>query len=55
LQIYWHGLIWIAALRAVTFPGAMIALAMVFAQPVPPRAAGDAVAETAADAMAVAV
>jgi hypothetical protein len=30
LQMYWHSLIWIAALWAVTFPGAMWALALVF-------------------------
>ena len=30
LQIYWHWLIWIAALWAVTFPGAMWALALLF-------------------------
>jgi hypothetical protein len=30
LQIYWHSLIWIAALWAVTFPGAMWTLAIVF-------------------------
>lgn len=30
LQMYWHWLIWIAALWAVTFPAAMIAVAMLF-------------------------
>jgi len=30
LQMYWHSLIWIAALWAVTFPAAMIAVARVF-------------------------
>lgn len=30
LQMYWHGLIWIAALWAVTFPGATWAIAVVF-------------------------
>lgn len=29
-QMYWHSLIWVAALWAVTFPGATIALAVVF-------------------------
>lgn len=29
-QMYWHALIWIASLWAVTFPGAMISLAAVF-------------------------
>lgn len=32
LQMYWHGLIWIAALWAVTFPGAMYCVALVFQQ-----------------------
>jgi hypothetical protein len=30
LQMYWHGLIWLAAAWAITFPGATIALAAVF-------------------------
>jgi hypothetical protein len=30
LQMYWHGLIWIAALWAVTFPGATWCVAVVF-------------------------
>jgi hypothetical protein len=30
LQMYWHSLIWIAALWAVTFPGATWAIALVF-------------------------
>ncbi len=30
LQMYWHGFIWVASLWAVTFPGACIAIAMVF-------------------------
>jgi len=30
LQMYWHGLIWIAALWALTFPAAMIAVARLF-------------------------
>lgn len=30
LQMYWHSLIWIAALWAVTFPAAMIAVARLF-------------------------
>jgi hypothetical protein len=30
LQMFWHGMIWIAALWAVTFPGAMISLALLF-------------------------
>jgi hypothetical protein len=30
-QMYWHWLIWLAAVWAVTFPGAMIALATYFA------------------------
>jgi hypothetical protein len=30
LQMYWHGLIWIAALWAVTFPGSTWSLALVF-------------------------
>ena len=30
LQMYWHSLIWIASLWAVTFPGATWALALVF-------------------------
>lgn len=29
-QMYWHALIWIASLWAVTFPGAMISLARLF-------------------------
>lgn len=33
LQMYWHPLIWIASLWAITFPGATLALAAVFAQP----------------------
>lgn len=31
LQMYWHSLIWIAALWAITFPGATASLALVFA------------------------
>jgi hypothetical protein len=30
LQMYWHGLIWIAALWTVTFPGSMWSVALVF-------------------------
>lgn len=30
LQMYWHSLIWIAALWAVTFPASTAALAVVF-------------------------
>ena len=30
LQMYWHALIWVAALWAVTFPGATWAIALVF-------------------------
>lgn len=30
LQIYYHPLIWIAALWAITFPGAMVSLAVLF-------------------------
>ncbi len=30
LQMYWHWMIWIAALWAVTFPGAMLSLAVLF-------------------------
>ncbi|HEX6307517.1 MAG TPA: hypothetical protein VFZ69_04975 [Longimicrobiales bacterium] len=33
LQMYWHSLIWVAALWAITFPGATAALAMMFARP----------------------
>jgi hypothetical protein len=38
LQMFWHGLIWIAALWAVTFPGAAWSLAVMFrrAQIIPP-------------------
>ena len=30
LQMYWHGLIWIATLWAITFPGSMWSIALVF-------------------------
>ena len=30
LQMYWHSLIWIAALWAVTFPGATWTIALIF-------------------------
>jgi hypothetical protein len=30
LQMYWHSLIWFAAAWAVTFPGAMVSLALLF-------------------------
>jgi hypothetical protein len=45
LQMYWHPLIWIAALWAVTFPGATCSLAMLFR-----RARTDTGALMAADA-----
>jgi len=35
LQMYVHGLIWIAALWAVTFPGSTISLALVFRRTTP--------------------
>jgi hypothetical protein len=41
LQIYYHPLIWIAALWAVTFPGVTVSLAVLF------RRTSDTVAEPA--------
>lgn len=35
LQMYWHSLIWIAALWAVTFPGATWAIAVIFRRAAP--------------------
>ena len=35
LQMYWHSLIWVAALWAVTFPGATWAIAIVFRRAIP--------------------
>jgi hypothetical protein len=29
-QMYWHSLIWVASLWAITFPGAMVSLALMF-------------------------
>lgn len=46
LQMYWHWLIWIAALWAVTFPGAAVSLAAVFRRarlPAEPTAATAAI------------
>ena len=38
LQMYWHPLIWVAALWAVTFPGATWSLALYFRRAAPPTA-----------------
>ncbi len=39
LQMYWHSLIWLAALWAVTFPGSMVSLALLFRRTRPSAAA----------------
>jgi hypothetical protein len=46
LQMYWHSLIWIAALWAVTFPGATWTVALIFRNA--RTATGDVVLATAA-------
>jgi hypothetical protein len=38
LQMYWHGLIWIAAVWAITFPGATCSVALVFRRAAPAAA-----------------
>lgn len=30
LQMYWHWMIWVASLRAITFPGSSWSLAIIF-------------------------
>jgi hypothetical protein len=49
-QMYWHWLIWFAAVWAITFPGAMIALAKYFAEGAASHAAagGDGAREAVA-------
>jgi hypothetical protein len=36
LQMYWHSLIWVAALWAITFPGTTASLAAMFGRAQPP-------------------